>query len=124
LTLPVELQVVDAQAEIIFSPNPLTGIVNTANGTCKSGATLTLINLGSAVITWTLKSDTSAQSHLSFLLDGKSASTGLLQPSGFEGDTQVLTLQCNNVHAGDTYQDTLYANNLQWPVVVLIRTST
>src|SRR5205085_1780603 len=122
LTLPVELQVVDAQAEVIFSPNPLTGIVNPANGTCKSGTTLTLINLGSAVITWTLKFDTTTQSHISFLLDNKAGTTGLLQPSGLAGDTQVLTLQCNNVHAGDTYQSTLYANNLQWPVVVLIRT--
>ncbi len=124
LTLPVELQVVNAQAEIIFSPNPLTGIVNTANGTCKPGTTLTLINLGSVVIVWTLKSDPSVQSHISFLLDGKSAPSGQLQPSGSAGDTQVLTLQCNNVHAGDTYQSTLYANSLQWPVVVLIQTST
>jgi len=124
LTLPVELQVVDAQAEIIFSPNPLTGVVNPASGTCKSGATLTLINLGSAVITWTLKADGDAQSHISFLLNGKAATTGQLEPSGAGGDTQVLTLQCNNVHAGDRYQDTLYANSLQWPLVVQIQASS
>lgn len=124
LTLPVELQVVDAQAEIIFSPNPLTGIVNTANGTCKSGTTLTLINLGSEVITWTLKFNGPGQSHILFLLDGKAGASGLLQPSGSAGDTQVLTLQCNNVHSGDSYQGTLYANSLQLPLVILIRTST
>ncbi len=124
LTLPVELQVVDAQAEIIFSPNPLTGIVNTANGTCLAGTTLTLINLGHAVITWTLKLNSSAQSNISFLLGGKVVESGLLQSSGLAGDTQVLTLQCNNVHSGDTYQGTLYANSLQLPLVILIRTST
>jgi hypothetical protein len=124
LTLPVEFQVVDAQAEIIFSPNPLTGIVN--HGSCQSGTTLTLINLGSSVITWSLKPDNLAQSHISFLfsVSGKPALQGQLQPSGTPGDTQVLTLQCNNVRAGDSYHSVLYANSLQWSVLVLIRTST
>ena len=126
LTLPVELQVVDAQAEIIFSPNPLTGIVNPANGTCQSGATLTLINLGNDVITWSLKPDNLAQSHISFTFrsNGKPANHGQLLPAGTSEDTQVLTLQCTNVHAGDTYHVELYANGLQWSVLVLIRTSS
>jgi hypothetical protein len=112
LTLPVQLVVQDAPAELIFSPDPIVAHW-IAGGTCQSGASLTLINLGEQGITWKLATN----SHLHF-----SSVQGTLAPSDQSSSTQVLTLTCSGVQVGDSYTITLYANNAQWAEQIFIQT--
>jgi hypothetical protein len=118
LTLPVQLTIIDATPEMVFSPNPLVATAK-SDGTCGSDVTLTFINLGTVVINWSANPD--LQNNIQFI-NGANVVTerGLLQPSGMDGDTQVVTLRCSGVKAGDKYHVAVYANSTQFSEIVLI----
>ena len=122
LTLPVQLQITDATSEMVFSPSPLV-----AHGTaCNSGVgggpvTLTLINLGSAYINWTVNPD--LNKNISFVdrQSGQPMEKNTLKPSGQPGDTQVLVLQCRGVQLGGQYHVSVYAGLVQASETVIIQ---
>jgi hypothetical protein len=121
LTLPVQLQITDATSEMVFSPSPLIAHGNS----CSSGVpgvpvTLTLINLGSAYIHWTVNPDLN---NISFVdpVTFKPAPSGQLKPSGQQGDTQVLLLQCHSVQPGRSYHVSVYAGLVQASELVIIQ---
>lgn len=119
LILPVELRIANPQSEMIFSPNP--GVAPLGAGNTCQPIPLTLINLSSFFINWSLvpyKSDTRA--HIQFIVNGRTVTQGTLSPSGDPGDTQVLTLKCNSVSTGNTYEFTMYAGNSSWLVTIVI----
>ncbi len=119
LTVPVQLTITNPTPEMVFSPNPLVATAK-PDGTCLNGATLTLINLGTQVITWSAVPD--ATGNLQFIDDqGKVLEHGTLNPSGINGDTVVLTLRCSQVQAGQKYHVVVYANTTSWSMMVLIR---
>lgn len=122
LTLPVELQLRDASAEMVFSPNPILAYEGPGE-TCKAGTTLTLINLGMMVITWAANPDNNAKNHIQFfsLARGQLTQGGQLEPSGQNGDTIVLSLKCTGVQVGDKYSVTVYANNAHWNASIFIQ---
>jgi zinc-ribbon domain len=108
LTLPVQLTIIDATPEMVFSPNPLVAAVK-SDGTCASGITLTFINLGTSVITWSANPDN--PNNIQFVNTTEQLTEqGRLQPSGMNGDTTVVTLHCSGVKVGDKYIVNVYAN--------------
>jgi hypothetical protein len=109
LTLRVQLTITDAAPELVFSPSQIDGIVN-KNGTCQGGATLTLINLGTTVISWAVNPDITG--FIRFTSQNKALASGTLNPIGKDGDTIVLTLQCAGVVAGQTYRLSIYGNGV------------
>ncbi|SRR6266487_1562788 len=119
LTLPVQLQISDATPEMVFSPNPI--IAQIAGNTCQSGVTLTLINLGTEAIRWSVNPDDDIKDKIEFVNNGQLMETGTLLPSGQPGDTQVLTLRCNGVQVGHHYHVSLYANAMSWSELVIIQ---
>ena len=122
LVVPVTLQV-QQSAEWIFSPNPVTDVLSPQDGTCKAGATLTMINLGNVPVFWHILTSNAAKAHIQFLLNGIVHMQGVLSPSGQNNDTQVLTLKCTNVQSGASYPFTIDANNIPWQSTVLIQNS-
>jgi hypothetical protein len=122
LTLPVQLQIVDATPEMVLSPNPIVAPIGQGN-TCQVGVALTLINLGSASISWAVNPD---KENIKFINNGQPLNSGTLLPAGSQlpsgqpGDTIVLTLQCSNVQVGQTYTVRVYANQMQWTESVII----
>lgn len=111
LTLPVQLTIIDTTPEMVYSPQPIYATGNT-DGTCKAGATLTLINLGSSVIHWTANPD--QQGIIQFTNNqGVVTESGVLQPSGQDGDTYVLNVRCSGVQSGHQYHISIYANSQQ-----------
>jgi len=124
LTLPVQLQITDATSEMVFSPSPLIAHGNTCNsGVPGVPVTLTLINLGSAYINWTVKPDLNISNHISFVDPAtfKPKEEGQLAPPGQAGDTQVLVLQCNAIQVGRPYHVSVYANSMFWSELVIIQ---
>ena len=128
LTFPVQLQIVDATPEMVFSPNPIVAQIGPGN-TCQSTQpnvplTLTLINLGNAAISWAVNPDLTDKikfvSNGQLLESGTLLPSGSLLPSGQPGDTIVLTLQCNNIQIGQSYHISVYANQLSWSGSVII----
>lgn len=117
LTLPVELRVHDTASEIVVSPNPLVGVLDTSGKACQANSQLLLVNISNAQVRWSITSN----KHIQFMRDGKPAMKGQLAPSGQQGDTQVLTLQCIQVHNGQVYSFSVIANNVAWPETVLIK---
>ncbi len=118
LTLPVQLTIIDATPEMVFSPNPLVVTAN-ADGTCQSGATLTFINLGTTVIHWSANPDNPGI--IQFVNDkGIVTEQGFLQPSGMDGDTEVVTLRCSGVKTGGTYKVHVFANSSSFLEIVQI----
>lgn len=117
LTLPVQLTIIDATPEMVFSPDPLVATA-IANGTCQPGATLTFINLGTTVIHWSANPDLQ---NIQFV-NNKGAVTeqGILQPTGMDGDTAVVTLRCSGVKAGQNYIVHVYANSNQYTEIAQI----
>lgn len=123
LTLPIELQIQEAAAEMVFSPNPMIGLFDAAGGgTCQLGSTLTLINLGTAQVHWQVNLDPATKPHIQFLLNGNPDMQGTLAPSGQTGDTLGLTLACRQVHFGDTYHFTMSINGTSSLGAVFIQT--
>ncbi len=126
LTLPVQLQILDAIPEMVFSPDPIIARI-TAGNRCQPGVTLTLINLSTQVITWKILPDDKVKDNIQFVntINGKPGGppieNGTLARSGQLFDTQVLTLQCYNVQVGHQYQVTVYANNISWQELVIIQ---
>ncbi len=119
LTLPVQLQVRDSKAEVAISPNPVIGIAN-ADGTCKAGMTLTLINLSNEVITWDVQtSSTQDQNFLQF--NGKPGLNGELTPSGQTDDILVINVSCTGVHAGQNIPLRVGYNGLSQTIPVYIQ---
>jgi hypothetical protein len=123
LTLPVQLQIADATPEMVFSPDPIVAHIGPGN-TCQTGVTLTLINLGTATISWAVNPDD--KDKIKFTSNGQLLESGTLLPSGSQlpsgqpGDTVVLSLQCNSVQAGQQYHVSVYANQLSWSESVII----
>ena len=115
LTLPVELLVTDTPTEMVFTPDPVVGVMNV--GSCQPGTRLTLINLGTSFITWNVNPDVSAQSHIHF--NGQPTLQGQLQP----GATVDLALTCINVQVGQSYHLTISANGESWSDLVTIQTT-
>ncbi len=66
LTLPVQLQIIDATPEMVFSPNPIIAQIGPGN-TCQPGVTLTLINLGTAAISWSVNPDDNVKGNIQFV---------------------------------------------------------
>ena len=125
LTLPVQLQIVDATPEMVFSPNPIVAQSGPGN-TCQPGVTLTLINLGSAAISWSVNPDLTdkikfVSSNEQLLESGTLLPSGSLLPSGQPGDTVVLILQCTNIQPGQSYHVSVYANKLSWSDLVIVQ---
>ncbi|HLI08166.1 MAG TPA: hypothetical protein VKV40_16480 [Ktedonobacteraceae bacterium] len=113
LTLPVELLVKDAPIEMVFSPNPVVGTLATAGaGTCSPGSALTLINLGTSFITWTVNMDANAQNHIMFTFNGKASSS--LQGQLAPGAAVTLPLTCNGVQTNQVYGMTISGNGAQY----------
>ncbi|GAC1568337.1 MAG: hypothetical protein NVS3B14_17230 [Ktedonobacteraceae bacterium] len=118
LTLPVQLTIVDATPEIVFSPDPITAMAKT-DGTCQSDATLTLINLGKVSSSWSV---IPGQNNILFIDGtGKVTEEGVLQPSGMAGDTQVVTLHCSGVKAGDKINVSIYEGPIEYSDFVVIQ---
>lgn len=118
LTLLVQLTIIDATPEMVFSPNPLVVKAN-PDGTCASGATLTFINLGTTVITWHANPD--RQNNIQFVNEkGGPDESGFLQPSGMDGDTAVVNLRCSGVKTGDQYLVHVFANSAEFSEIVQI----
>ncbi len=117
LTLPVQLTITDATPELVFSPSPIYATAN-SNGSCQAGATLTLINLGSIAMVWTVNPD--AKNTIK-LVDSQGRQSGVLTPSGTDGDTVVLTLSCSGVQQGQTYPLSIYGNSSQASDAVIIQ---
>jgi Double zinc ribbon len=132
LTLPVQLQIVDATPEMVFSPNPIIAQVGPGN-TCRSDqpdqsdVTLTLINLGTAAISWAVNPDDNIKGNIKFVSNGRLLESGTLLPSGSQlpsgqpGDTVVLTIQCNGVQHGLHYHVSVYANQMSWSESVIVQ---
>ena len=123
LTLPVQLQIADATPEMVFSPDPIVAHIGPGN-TCQAG-TLTLINLGTATISWSVNPDEKDKikftSNGQLLESGTLLPSGSLLPSGQPGDTIVLDLQCNGIQYGQQYHVSVYANQLSWSESVIIQ---
>ncbi len=126
LTLPVQLQIVDATPEMVFSPNPLIANIGPGN-TCQPGVTLTLINLGNAAISWAVNPDDNIKNNIKFVSNGQLLESGILLPAGSQlpsgqpGDTVVLTLQCSGIQSGRSYHVSVYANKLSWSELVIVQ---
>jgi hypothetical protein len=126
LTLPVQLQIIDATPEMVFSPNPIIAQIGPGN-TCQPGVTLTLINLGTASISWSVNPDDNIKGNIQFVNNGQLKESGILLPSGSTlpsgqpGDTVVLTLQCNSIQIGHSYHVSVYANQMSWSEGVIVR---
>ena len=125
MTLPVQLQIVDATPEMVFSPNPVVAQSGPGN-TCQPGVTLTLINLGTAAISWSVNPDLTdkikfVSSNGQLLESGTLLPSGSLLPSGQPGDTVVLILQCTNIQPGQSYHVSVYANKLSWSDLVIVQ---
>lgn len=118
LTLSVALHVVDAPSEIIFTPNPAIATLGPGN-TCQA-TTFTLINVGSTFVSWTLVPFDDTKDHVQFMANGQPITQGVLASSGTPGDTQILTLQCSGVVAGNSYQFTMYTGDTNWLVTITI----
>ncbi len=117
LTLPVQLTITDATPELVFSPTPIFATAN-PNGSCQAGATLTLINLGSIAMVWTVNPD--AKNTIK-LVDSQGRQSGELMPSDTDGDTVVLTLSCSGVKQGQSYHISIYGNSSQASDTVIIQ---
>ena len=109
LTLGVQLTIINAAAEMVFSPNPLVATW-ASNGTCQPGATLTLINLGTTVINWAANPDRA--NIIQFVIGNVVTQSGVLQPYGTNGDTAVVTLRCSGVIVGEKYSVQVFANGI------------
>ncbi len=122
LTLPVQLQIMDATPEMVFSPYPIFAKLGSGN-TCQPGVTLTLINLGTTSIHWSVNPDDNIKDNIKFLPleSGILLPSGSVLPSGQPGDTVVLTLQCNAIQVGRHYHVSVYANLMSWPEFVIVQ---
>jgi hypothetical protein len=123
LTVPVQLEVSGPAPEMVFSPNPI--IVHGQGNTCNAGATLTLINLGTVAISWTVNPD--EKDNIKFINNGQILESGILLPSGSllpsgqPGDSVVLNLQCNAIRIGHQYHVSVYANQKSWSEFVIVQ---
>ena len=118
LTLGVQLTIINATPEMVFSPNPL--IASAPNGTCQPGATLTFINLGTSVISWAAIPD--LKGNIQFVNDKNQLTEhGILLPSGSNGDTAVVNLRCSGVTVGHKYTVHVYVNGANPPFTEIVQ---
>jgi hypothetical protein len=119
--LPVTLAVVDTTVEVVITPNPIVAIIQ-PGGTCQP-IPFTLINLSNtASIRWDVKGDSPYdQQHVA--LNGRPEAEGSLSPSGQEKNTAVLKISCNGVRPDVLYKITVYYNDIQVHVPIIIRQS-
>jgi hypothetical protein len=110
-----------ASPELVFSPSPIIATAK-AGGACAVGATLTLINLGSTIIQWTVNPDANAQNSIEFVnSQGGVETSGDLTPSGTDNDVVVLTLRCTGVHTGQQFHISIYGGPIQASDTVAIQ---
>jgi len=104
---------------MVFSPSPL--FAQAIGNTCGTNTTLTLINLGSAYINWSVTPD--LKNNISFVdpVHFKREESGQLAPSGQPGDTQILVLQCSAIQTVRPYTVSVYANGMSWSELVIIQ---
>ncbi len=121
LTLPVVLQLVHGTPEISLNPNPLIGMLSPTGGSCQANTTLLVVNLSSEQVSWSISLNGVASTHIAFLQLGKPKLQGSLAPTGQQGDSTMLTLQCVHVKNGDVYHFAFNANAIAWPEVVTIQ---
>ncbi len=121
LTLPVELYVYHAAAEVVLSPDPIIGQLTSIGNSCLPDTSLLLMNMGKTEIWWTLTLDTNAQQHIAFASQGKPIFQGMLAPSGQAGDSSVLSLACTHVQQGASYAYTVNAQGVSWLGTVTIQ---
>ncbi len=119
--LPITLAVVDTSVEVAVTPNPLVAAIQ-SGGTCQP-IVLILVNLSNTVpIRWDVKGDDPYdQQHI--ILNGRPEMQGSLSPSGQQENTAVLKIACSGIQLGVTYKITVYYNNMQVHVPIIIRQS-
>jgi hypothetical protein len=119
--LPITLTVVDTTVEVVVTPNPVIAIIQ-PGGTCQP-LPFTLINLSNtAAIRWDVKGDDPYnQQHIS--LNGGFEAQGSLSPSSQEENTVVLKITCSGVQPGAVYKITVYYNDIQVHVPIIMRQS-
>jgi hypothetical protein len=127
LTVPVQLWVSEATPEMVFSPNPIIAQLGSGN-TCNPGQTLTLINLGTAAISWSVNPDDNIKNNIKFIDNngqlfekGTLLPSGSVLPSGQPGDSAVLALRCNAIEVGRLYHVSVYANQMSWSEFVIVQ---
>jgi zinc-ribbon domain len=119
--LPITLTVVDTTVEVVITPNPIVAILQ-PRGICQP-ILFTLVNLSNtASIRWDVKGDAPYdQQHIA--LNGRPEAEGSLSPSGQEKNTAVLKVSCSGVRPGVVYKITVYYNDTQVHVPIIIRQS-
>jgi len=112
---------IDQIKEVVITPNPIVAIIQ-PGGTCQP-IPFTLINLSTtASIHWDVKGDAPYdQQHIA--LKGRPEAEGSLSPSGQEENTAVLKVSCSSVRPDVVYKITVYYNDIQVHVPVIIRQS-
>jgi len=90
--------------------------------------TLTLINLGTATINWSVNPDDNIKENIKFIDNngqimekGTLLPSGSLLPSGQPGDSVVLALQCNAIKLNRQYHVSVYANQMSWSEYVIVQ---
>ncbi len=121
IILPVTLTIADSTIEVVITPNPIVALIQ-PGGACQP-VPLTLINLSNtASIRWDVKGDDPYdQQHISF--NGGPEMQGSLSPAGQEENSAVLKVTCRGIQPGITYKVTVYYNNTQVHVPIIIRPS-
>ncbi len=119
ITLPVQLTISETSTELIINPNPLVALQSPIiPGGCQD-TTLTLINLSSTSIIWSIQTDGGFnQQHIT--LDGKPGEQGQLFPSGSPNDTKVIKIGCNGVQLGQQYAVNVFYNRSQQHVPISV----
>jgi hypothetical protein len=123
LTLPVVLQLSNGTPEISLNPNPVIGILSPTGGSCQANMTLQVVNLSNQQVSWSISLNSVSSTHIAFLQRGQPKVHGMLAPTGQQGDSTVLTLQCVHVKNGDVYHFAFNTNTVTWPGVVTIQTA-
>lgn len=115
--LPVTLQMGVKNIELSVAPNPVVAVYQ-PGGTCGT-ATMTLIDLSNSPINWNVQDDrTVDMQHIA--INGKTGAMGVITPDATTGPTAVLNLTCTGVNLNDTYQVTVYYDNMVQHVSIFI----
>jgi hypothetical protein len=119
--LPVTLTIADPTVEVVVTPSPVVAFIR-PGGTCQP-IILALVDLSdTAVIRWDVKGDDAYdQQHI--FLNGRPEAQGSLSPSGQGEDTVALKVACIGVRLGTVYNITVYYNDVQIHVPIIIRQS-
>lgn len=121
VALPVSLSIHGAADEMVISPNPLVGVLTPNGNSCQPKTFLTFANLSSASVTWDIVLNPAAQPFVTFTNAGNPVLHGVLAPAGQPGATFSVELNCTNVHNGNNFLFTVFANGNAWQNAILIQ---